>query len=302
MSAAAFDDALDHYLTWLTVERGLARNSVDAYQLDITDFREVVGVARAPRGVTEEDVRAWLATRSAEGLAARTQARGLVALRGLFRFLLEEDLVDVDPTARVELPRTGRPLPQSLTLDEVEALLRQPDPATARGLRDRAMIEVLYATGLRVSELVGLTVGGLHLEAGFVRVVGKGDKERLVPMGDVARAWVERYLLEARDILTRGDVGRRAGEPVFVTRLGRAMTRQGFFKLLRQYAEAAGITKPVGPHKLRHAFATHLLERGADLRSLQLMLGHADISTTEIYTHLSRARLARVHAAHHPRG
>lgn len=299
---AAFDDAVDHYLTWLTVERGLSTNTVDAYQRDIGNFRDVLGVERGLGRADEEAVRAWLATRSAAGVTARSQARGLVALRGFFGFLLEEGLVEVDPTARVELPRIGRPLPDALTLDEVEALLRQPDPSTERGLRDRTMLEVLYATGLRVSELVNLAVGVVHMEAGFVRVIGKGDKERLVPLGDEARAWIERYLLEARAVLTGGDRARRGKEPLFVTRLGGAMTRQGFFKLLRIYAEAAGITKAVSPHKLRHAFATHLLERGADLRSLQLMLGHADISTTEIYTHLSRARLKSVHAEHHPRG
>lgn len=296
-----FDDALDHYLTWLRVERGLAANTTEAYERDVRDFRDLVGFERAPESITEDDVRRWLAVRAEAGCSPRTQARGLVALRGLFGFLLEEKIVPLDPTVRIELPKTGRPLPETLTLDEVEDLLRAPDPGTLQGLRDRSMLEVLYATGLRVSELVNLPLGALHLEAGFLRVIGKGDKERLVPLGDLAREWLERYLLE-RDVLTDGDRARRAREPVFITRLGGAMTRQGFFKLIRQYADKAGITKPLSPHKIRHAFATHLLERGADLRSLQLMLGHADISTTEIYTHLSRARLARVHAEHHPRG
>lgn len=299
----AFDAAVDDYLDWLRVERGLAANTLDAYSRDLADFR-AFGEAppSAPEAVDELDIRAWIAGRAEAGLSPRTQARGLIALRGFFRYLLSEELLDADPTARIDLPRIGRPLPETLTLDEVEALLEAPDVGTALGLRDRAMIEVLYATGLRVSELVKLTMGQLHLEAGFVRVVGKGDKERLVPLGDVARAWLERYLLEVRATLTAGDLGRKAREPVFPSRLGRAMTRQGFFKLLRNHAEKAGIVKPVSPHTLRHAFATHLLERGADLRSLQLMLGHADISTTEIYTHLSRARLAAIHAAHHPRG
>ncbi len=299
----AFDAAVDDYLDWLRVERGLAANSLDAYSRDIADFRDFADAPpAAPGAVSELDIRAWLAGRAEAGLSPRTQARGLIALRGLFRYLLAEEVIARDPTARIDLPRSGRPLPVTLTMDEVEALLAAPDPTTAKGLRDRAMIEVLYATGLRVSELVGLTLGQLHLEAGFVRVIGKGDKERLVPLGDVARAWLERYLLEVRETLTRGDLRRKADEAVFLSRLGRGMTRQGFFKLLRGYAEVAGIDKKVSPHKLRHAFATHLLERGADLRSLQLMLGHADISTTEIYTHLSRARLAQMHAEHHPRG
>jgi integrase/recombinase XerD len=297
-----FDDALDHFLTWLRVERGLAANTVIAYQADLKAFADTFGGQRDVAAVGEEDLRRWLASRAEAGVAPRTQARNLVALRRFFSFLRDEAVLSVDPTARIDLPRTGRPLPMTLTLDEVEALLRQPDPASALGLRDRAMLEVLYATGLRVSELVNLHLGDLHLEAGFVRVLGKGSKERIVPLGEVARQWLERYLLEARGLLGDRDRAARAREPAFLTRLGGAMTRQGFFKRLREIARAAGIEREISPHKLRHAFATHLLERGADLRSLQLMLGHADISTTEIYTHLSRARLARIHAQHHPRG
>ena len=299
----AFDAAVDDYLDWLRVERGLAANTLEAYSRDIGDFRIFFDdPPEAPAAVSELHIREWLAGRAEAGLSPRTQARGLIALRGLFGYLLGEDEIERDPTARIELPRMGRPLPVTLTLDEVEAILDIPDVSTGQGLRDRAMLELLYATGLRVSELVGLTMGQLHLEAGFVRVVGKGDKERLVPLGDVARGWLERYMLEARDTLTAGDLRRKASEPVFLSRLGGAMTRQRFFQIVRGCAAAAGIDKKVSPHKLRHAFATHLLERGADLRSLQLMLGHADISTTEIYTHLSRARLAQIHAAHHPRG
>lgn len=295
-----FDAAVDDYLDWLRVERGLAANTLSAYGADIVDFRDL----RDPplddlAAVDEETVRRWLARRAEAGLSPRTQARGLVALRGLFRYLLAEEILVADPTARIDLPRIGRPLPMTMTVDEVERLIAAPNPDTALGLRDRAMIEVLYATGLRVSELVALRLGNLHLEAGFVRVVGKGNKERLIPLGDVAREWVERHLAENQPA---GASAAKATDAVFPSRLGRPMTRQGFFKLLGNYAYKAGIDKPVSPHKLRHAFATHLLERGADLRSLQLMLGHADISTTEIYTHLSRARLARIHAEHHPRG
>ncbi len=298
----SLDDALDHFLTWLRVERGLAANTVIAYQRDLKAVSDVLGGGRSAGDVTEEDLRRWLAARAEAGIAPRTQARNLVAMRRFFGFLRDEQLIAADPTARIDLPRTGRPLPETLTVDEVEALLRVPDPNEVLGLRDRAMLEVLYATGLRVSELVGLRCGDLHLEAGFVRVMGKGRKERIVPLGEVARQWLERYLLEARGLLTDGDRATRAREHVFITRLGGGMTRQGFFKRLREIARFAGIERDIGPHQLRHAFATHLLERGADLRSLQLMLGHADISTTEIYTHLSRARLARIHAQHHPRG
>lgn len=295
---AAFDAAVDDFLGWLTVERGLSANTIDAYRRDLGNFRDIIGTDTALDAVDELAIRRWVAVRAGVGISASTQARGLVALRAFFGYLVEEDLLRVDPTRRIELPKTGRPLPKTLSLDTVEALIRAPDVTTVQGLRDRAMIETLYATGLRVSELVGLTLGGLHLEGGWVRVAGKGDKERIVPLGDVARGWIERYLKEGRK--DRG--GTHQGAPVFISRLGRQMSRQNFFKLIKNYARAAGIDADVSPHVLRHAFATHLLERGLDLRSLQLMLGHADISTTEIYTHLSRARLARVHAEHHPRG
>ncbi|MCK6569915.1 site-specific tyrosine recombinase XerD [Myxococcota bacterium] len=284
------------WLTWLRVEKGAARATIDGYRRDLVDFAKDFDAVPEPAAVTEPDVLRWLARRAADGISPRSQARGLVALRGFFRHQLDEGLLAADPTARVELPKTGRPLPVTLSLDEVEALLAAPDVSTKRGVRNRAMVEVLYATGLRVSELCGLQLGQVHLEAGFVRVMGKGRKERIVPLGDVAREWLERYLLTARA------PGGKPDEPIFITRLGGSLTRQGFFKILRELAVVAGIDRPISPHKLRHAFATHLLERGADLRSLQLMLGHADIGTTEIYTHLSRARLVQIHAEHHPRG
>jgi integrase/recombinase XerD len=295
---AGFDAAIDDFLVWLAVERRLSQNTVHAYRRDLAGFRDVIGVDTPLEAVDEERVRFWLSVRAKAGVAPRTQARALVALRSFFGHLLEEETLEVDPTRRIELPRIGKPLPKTMSLDEVEALLAAPDLTNGHGLRDRAMLEVLYATGLRVSELVGLTLGGLHLEAGFVRVIGKGDKERIVPLGDVARDWVERYL---------GDVRRHlpplsSTAPVFLTRYGTAMSRQNFFKQIRDYALQVGIKAQVSPHVVRHAFATHLLERGVDLRSLQLMLGHADIATTEIYTHLSRARLQQVHAQHHPRG
>ncbi len=287
------DAAIDHYLLWLQVERGLAENTIQAYARDLNTLRATLPDACPATTVDEEAVRRWLALRVESGIAPRSQARGLVAARGLFRFLLEEKLITVDPTLRIDLPKAGRPLPDTLSLEDVEALLEAPDVSTPRGLRDRAMLEVLYATGLRVSELVGLSVEDLHLEGGYLRVLGKGNKERLVPLGDHARDWLERYLAH------RGGV---PGGVVFITRLGRGMTRQGFHKLIKERALQAGISVKVSPHTIRHAFATHLLERGVDLRGLQLMLGHADISTTEIYTHLSRARLAQLHALHHPRG
>ncbi len=297
-----FDLAVDDYLDWLRVERGLSENTLRAYSRDIDHFRSSLDGRVGVTDVIEIDVRRWLAQRAQEGVTARTQSRGLVSLRGFFKYQVQEGFLDADPTGRVELPRLGRPLPKSISLDEVERLLDAPDVETPKGLRDRTMLEVLYATGLRVTELVQLRMDQLHLEVGFLRVIGKGDKERIVPLGDVARDWLERYLMLGRNTLTRKDLTMRAKDPVFISRLGKAMTRQGFFKLIRQYTERADIDKVVSPHTLRHAFATHLLERGVDLRSLQMMLGHADISTTEIYTHLSKARLAQIHAEHHPRG
>ena len=290
-----FREAVTAYLTWVRVERGLAAHTFAAYRRDLQDFERRLEPGAVDQ-IDLENVLQWLALRNADGIGARSQARGLVALRGLFRHLSDEHGLSTDPTALVEMPRIGRPLPKTLSLDEVDALLAAPDRSDPVGLRDAAMLEVLYATGLRVSELVGLRIDQVHLEAGFVRVLGKGRKERIVPLGDVAREAVERYLATARR------APRRAAEALFISRLDRGLTRQGFFKILRAVALKAGIDRSVSPHQLRHAFATHLLERGADLRSLQLMLGHADIGTTEIYTHLSRARLSRIHAEHHPRG
>ena len=297
-----FDAAIDDYLIWLQIERGLSPNTIDAYRRDLVGFRTFVDETLNLTDIGEMQIREWLAHRAQSGISARTQARGLISLRRFYRYLIDEEELSADPTLRIDIPKTGRPLPKTMSVDDVEKLLSGPDVQTARGLRDRTMLEVLYATGLRATELVKLKLGEVHLEEGFVRVRGKGDKERLVPLGDTARDWLETYLLEARDTLTPRDRLKKSDEIVFITRLGRGMTRQGFFKLLRQYARRVEIEQDISPHTLRHAFATHLLERGADLRSLQLMLGHVDISTTEIYTHLSRMRLARIHAKHHPRG
>ena len=292
---------LEDYLDWLRIERGLAANTLDGYQRDLAHFGAHIK-HRSAGQVTEEQVRRWIAKRTKEGVSPRSQSRGLIALRGFFKYLLVEGGLERDPTARIELPRLGRPLPDTLSLDEVDALLAAPDTRTPRGHRDRTMLEMLYATGLRATELVKLTLGQLHLEGGYVRALGKGNKERLVPMGDAARDWLEAYLEDVRDTVCTHTLGRGARDPVFVSRLGRSMSRQNFFGIIRNYAAQAGIERNISPHTLRHAFATHLLERGADLRSLQLMLGHADISTTEIYTHLSLTRLARIHQDHHPRG
>lgn len=294
-----FEHLKDDYLDWLRLERGLSKNTLLAYQRDLDDFLNFESGMHPTD--TPDNIRLWLAEREKRKLSARTQARGLVTLRGFFGYLVGEKMIEVDPTIHIDLPKLGKKLPKTLSLDEVERLLSAPDLTQTRGVRDRTMLELLYATGLRVSELISIRMDNLHLEQGFVRVIGKGNKERIVPLGDTARQWIERYLEGARDLVTKKSTLAGSGY-LFLTRLGRPMTRQGFHKNLKQIARKAQVTANVSPHVVRHAFATHLLERGADLRSLQLMLGHADISTTEIYTHVSKARLAAMHKQHHPRG
>ena len=287
----------------IRVERGLSSRTVEAYARDLADFFDSLGEQEPHlEEVGEEHVLHWLRLRTQKGLAASTQARGLVALRQLFRFLVSEHVLDADPTAHLRMPQLGRRLPSFLSLDEVEALLAAPDRSTPLGLRDAAMIELLYATGLRVSELVGLSFDEVELRRGFVLVEGKGSKERPVPMGEPAQNLLIDYVRRARpEILkSRGPAGRAMGA-VFVTRRGGPMTRQNFWHLLRRHARQTGIKRLPSPHKLRHSFATHLLERGADLRVVQQLLGHADISTTQIYTHINQERLRRIYEEHHPR-
>ncbi len=289
------DDALDRWLDHLKVERTVSPHTIAAYARDLTQlFRhlEPAGVTD-PAGVQAKHVAAFFLERARAGVAGRSRARTLSAIRGFFRFLVAEREVRADPTAVLESPRLARKLPEVLSLADVDRLLVAPDRRTARGRRDAAMIETLYATGLRVSELVKLRVEDVDLVAGCLRATGKGRKQRLVPLGaaavDLIRAWL--------------DDGRPnvASPALFVSRLGRPMTRQAFWKQLGAYARAAGITGAIYPHRLRHSFATHLLARGADLRAVQAMLGHADVSTTQIYTHVSRARLVELYRKHHPR-
>jgi integrase/recombinase XerD len=303
----ALDEAIERYIGHVKVERQLAANSVAAYGRDLADFAGFITKKglRTPGAIGTGDVLDYLAFTAGQ-LAARSQARRLTTLRMFFRFLKAERLLEHDPTTDVDLPRYGRKLPGVLTLNEVEALLLAPDRRTDRGARDGAMIELLYATGLRVSELVRLRVPQVNFQAGYLVAFGKGRKERIIPVGELALLSLRHYLEEVRPrLLTTGKAKTpppgRGGEALFITRLGRGMTRQGFWKLLAAYARAAGIRKPLSPHKLRHAFATHLVERGADLRAVQAMLGHVDIGTTEVYTHLSRSHLRSVYDKHHPR-
>ena len=293
------DLACDSFLDHLKVERNLAANTLEAYSRDLTRLRRFLDERGrdAADQVTPVDVTDYLLGLSAAGLAARSRARALVSIRGLFRFLVAERYLGADPTETIEAPRIGRKLPDVLGREEVERLLASPPSDTPRGLRDIAMLELLYATGLRVSELVNLQLDDVKVDAGYVRTFGKGRKQRLVPMGEVASDAVSDYVSTARGHFVRNP----AETALFLTGRGRAMTRQGFWKLLRNYAAAAGVRGPISPHKLRHSFATHLIEHGADLRSVQAMLGHADISTTQIYTHVTRTRLLEVYKKHHPR-
>jgi len=292
------DAELDQFYQHLGVERGLAPLTVAAYARDLRDFWEYLDSRdRSDWGAVDlADLRDYFAALEARGLSARSRARQLSALRQFFRFLQREEQITANPAELLDSPRLPRRLPQVMGEEEVAALLNAPDPGTLTGLRDQALLEVLYATGLRVSELVGLTLKQLDLRRGVVRPLGKGSKERVVPMVAAAVDKLQLYLDQARPRLLQG----RESPYVFINRRGGKLSRQGFWKLLKQYALKAGV-KPLSPHTLRHSFATHLLTRGANLRVLQLLLGHADLATTQIYTHLDAARLRQVHKKAHPR-
>jgi integrase/recombinase XerD len=292
------DLLLDEFLQHIRIEKGLAAKTVSAYATDLSSFlRHLAKEHLALEAVTGAHLSAFLAQRSREGLSPRSQARLLSALRGFFGHLVAEKHVRADPTELVDAPRAAKKLPVVLSRDEVLALLSAPDEGTPRGIRDAAMLHTMYAAGLRVSELVSLSLGDVNLETGFVQAFGKGGKRRIVPLGAPARRRIERWRLEVRPIWAPD-----SSRALFVTHLGKPMTRQGFFELVRRYALAAGIGRPLSPHKLRHSFATHLLLGGADLRAVQTMLGHADITTTQVYTHVTGDHLGRVHGTYHPRG
>ena len=291
--------AISLFLTHVKVEKGLSANTVAAYQRDLAKFSAFAQKRKlALAAVSRDDLVDFLAGLYRGKLESRTVARNLVSLRNFFRFAQIQELVTADPSENLESPKIRRTLPGYLRLEEVERLLAQPDAKTALGMRDRAMLEVLYSTGLRVSELIGLRVTDLDTKVGCIRCIGKGDKERIVPAGRKAVGMVEKYLHDARPKL----LGKGAASPaLFVNRSGRALSRVGVWKILSAYGRRVGLRVALTPHMLRHSFATHLLERGADLRSVQLMLGHADISTTQIYTHVVEERLKQVYKAHHPR-
>jgi len=290
------DPAIDAYLDEIWLARGLSVNTLSAYRRDLRALQR--GLRKPLLAATERDLLDVVAQRFAAGYKTRSSARWLSCVKGFYRHLVHIGRLTVDPAAHLEHPSLGRYLPTSLSEAEVRALLQAPATDTTLGLRDRAMLEVLYASGLRISELVSLRQGAVNVRQGVVRIVGKGGRERLVPIGEEALRWVDRFLEEARGELVRGN----PSDALFPSRRGRPMSRQTFWYAIKRYAELAGINRSISPHTLRHAFATHLLNHGADLRAVQMMLGHADLSTTQIYTHVAQARLKALHGTHHPRG
>jgi len=291
---------LDSFFHYLVVEKGLSKKTVEAYSHDLhrfVDYLHSKGIADL-RKTAKLDVRVFLHWLKRRDLSSRTMARNLVALRTFFRFLIQEGQLDVSPAEEMESPSITKKLPDILTLKEVERLLEQPNTQTPLGARDRAMLEMLYATGMRVSELVQLPINQVNVEAGFVLLYGKGSKERVVPIGGEAMKWATLYLRTARGTLAKG----KESPLLFINRSGKGLSRQGFWKSIKGYGRKARIEKRITPHLLRHSFASHLLERGADLRSVQMMLGHSDISTTQIYTHVAGERLKKIHQRYHPRG
>ena len=300
MTTASDQALIDRFLDALWLEKGLSDNTLKAYRGDLEKFGDwAQRQAKSIIAIRREEILQYLSYRMGKGLKARSTARCLSCLRALYRYLLREKMLSDDPTLRVENPKLGRPLPETLTEQDVERLLAAPDTNTSMGVRDRTMLEVLYACGLRVSELTNLQLSEISLRQGVIRIVGKGSKERLVPMGEESIVWVSRYLAEARLELLKKNLAQNC---VFPSNRGVAMTRQAFWYRIKAHAQTAGIQKKLSPHTLRHAFATHLLNHGADLRVVQLLLGHSDLSTTQIYTHVAQHRMKELHERHHPRG
>jgi len=291
---------IDRYLEALWMEKGLSDNTLSSYRRDLTQFSDWLGQqqSRSLLSADKASIESYLGWRLRQGRVARSSARFLSCIRGFYRYQLREGAIEQDPTLDIESPKLGRPLPKSLSEAEVDALLAAPDLEDPLQFRDRAMLELLYACGLRVTELVGLQLSQVGLNQGVVRILGKGGKERLVPMGEEALDWLQRYLRGPRMEL----LGNTPKEVVFPSRRGTQMSRQAFWYRIKLYAERAGIRTQLSPHTLRHAFATHLLNHGADLRVVQLLLGHSDLTTTQIYTHVARERMKDLHAQHHPRG
>ena len=297
---ATDESLLDEFCDALWLEDGLSRNTLESYRRDLRLFSAWLSAERGKALLQAQrmDLLDYLAYKFQRKARPRSAARLLSSLKRFYRYLLRENRIQADPTLQVESPKLPRSLPRILTEADIDALLAAPNVETPLGLRDKSMLETLYASGLRVSELVTMSLAQLSQDMGVVRVVGKGSKERLVPVGEEALTWLRRYMDNARPEILAG----RPADALFITSRGASMTRQAFWYLIRRYADQAGIRKGISPHSLRHAFATHLLNHGADLRVVQMLLGHADISTTQIYTHVARERLKQLHAKHHPRG
>ncbi len=292
-----FSEQIDLFLDACWVESGLSENTLAAYGSDLNIFVKWLN-GKPVLEVTEQDVFAFLESRYKEGVGSRSSARILSSLRRFFGYFQREGVIQKNPTDLIEAPHIGRTLPESLSETDIDLLLDAPEVATTLGYRDKVMLELLYATGLRVSELIALQFEQVNFRQGFVRVIGKGNKERLVPVGEQALEWLESYMIDARAEI----LGDRQCDYLFVTKRGGGMTRQAFWYIIKRYAKKADINKHLSPHTLRHAFATHLLNHGADLRVVQLLLGHSDLSTTQIYTHIAQERLKALHVKHHPRG
>ena len=294
------DQYLDQFLHYLVVEKGLSQNTIEAYGHGLTRFFDHLRGRRIQdiREVGKFDVQGFLLALKKKKLGAKSIVRNLSAVRSFFRFLIQEGILEANPLENLESPKVARTLPEILSLKEIEQILEQPDVQTPLGVRDRAMLEMLYATGMRVSELTHLPTHQVSLEGGYVLLYGKGSKERIVPLGSEAMKWVALYLKTGRGVLSKG----KDSPILFINRSGKGMSRQRFWRSLKNYAQRAGLHKRITPHLLRHSFASHLLEGGADLRSVQMMLGHVDISTTQIYTHVTGERLKQVHKRYHPRG
>lgn len=291
---------VDQFLDYLSVERGLSRNTISSYRQDLAKFTEYLSSRRAGniKEATRHDISKYLYFLKDKGLAANSIARNLAAIKVFYRFLVAERIIKEDAAGAMESPRLLKSLPEVLDTNEVTRMLEVPDKRNLLGVRDKAVLELMYATGMRVSEMTDLLLGSLNLDVGFIRCKGKGGKERIIPVGRHAKLALAKYLEKARPRLS----GSLEEKHLFVSRLGKKISRQSLWKLLKKYAREAGIKRKITPHTLRHSFATHLLEKGADLRSVQEMLGHADISTTQIYTHIDKARLKGIHKKYHPRG
>lgn len=299
MKSDQTDHLLDNYLNYISVEKGLSLNTLESYSRDLNrfvSFLEKSGLD--PLSAGHQDILSFLIHLRNKGLKIRSCTRSLIAVRSFYKYLQREGIYESSPTLKVDIPKYWNKLPVVLNIVEVEKLLEAPDVNVPLGIRDKSMLEVIYATGLRVSELVSLKMENINHQVGYLTTMGKGSKERIVPLGETALHWIKEYIAIVRVSLLKG----RSSSVLFLNYAGRKMTRQGFWKIIRSYALKAGIDKKLSPHVIRHSFATHLLERGADLRSLQIMLGHSDISTTQIYTHVNAERLRSVHKQYHPRG